>query len=366
MLLLSTLRRKSLFLTLFAGLAMAWTSAAQAQCPSVCAGQGLSTEFEWIRAVDFLGIFNISGDNGGYADFSGSFSPTWTAGSSFSYTVGAGYGDGPFSETWRGWIDANHDGDFDDPGELILSNFGQGVVSGVANIPADALNGPTKFRLAMSFGVPPSCGDFAEGEVEDYCVTITGGVTPSCDASSPVTGLNSTVNPGNVLLQWDPVALSVGCRIFGGPLGSFGASRRIAGSALSSTTVPISALGSGTYNWTVQCACSTVAPYDLTPVSAADTFSIPTARLASAASGESLTVLQSGHPDRLSLRIHSATAGQRVVQITDLLGRSMVQTTVVLAAGSNRVDLQTGSLASGTYLVVLEGAPVQSALFVVP
>ena len=75
---------------------------------------------------------------------------------------------------------------FDDAGELIFSAFGQYAQSGGFTIPATALNGLTRLRVAMSFAVPPACGGFAEGEVEDYCVTITGGVTPTCDASAPV------------------------------------------------------------------------------------------------------------------------------------------------------------------------------------
>ena len=358
----STFHMKKLSL-LFAGLAGVFGMSLQAQsCVSVCPSQGLSTAFEWIRTVDVGPIFNNSGDNGGYADFGTSFGGTFSAGSTIGYSVQAGYGDGPFSETWRGWMDLNQDGDFDDAGELVFSNFGQGVVSGTLSIPATAFNGLTKFRIAMSFAVPPECGDFPEGEVEDYCVTITGGVAPSCDASSPVTGLSAAVDSTEILLSWNPVNLSVGCQVSGGIVPSLSQKKRILGANVASVSIPISVLTPGTYNWKVNCACAISPTPILTPDSAIDTFVVPAVRMAAKATQNETQLRILGNPVQgllqigLHVGLQTAVAGEKQLLVTDMLGRNLIQATVPSFEGANRFDLNVSQLPFGSYvLVVMDG-----------
>jgi|GEM_PF-1611388 len=329
----------------------------QAQtCVSVCPSQGLTTEFEWIRGVDLGGgLFNLSGDNGGYADFGTSFGGSYISGGVYFYTVVAGYGDGPFSETWRGWMDFNQDGDFDDAGELIFSNFGQGAVGGSFSIPPTANNGLTRLRVSMSFAVPPGCGDFPEGEVEDYCVTVSGGVDPVCDASSPVTGLAAAVSPTGVVLSWTPVVASVGCQVSGGPLGSFSKKVRQLGSNVSSISIPASILTPGTYNWKVNCACSISPVLDLTPDSAVDTFSFPSLRsvnpaLPDAAALSLTAFVQHGV---LSISLQAAAEAQPVILVTDMLGRTVSERVVSVAQGQNYFEMNLASLSPGIYLVAV-------------
>ncbi len=81
----------------------------------------------------------------------------------------------------NGWIDFNHDGDFADANEHIITD--QTIASVyttlalLANIPADAIPGDTyaRFRLSSTSGTSYD-GAAADGEVEDYQVTIA---TPS-------------------------------------------------------------------------------------------------------------------------------------------------------------------------------------------
>ena len=75
----------------------------------------------------------------------------------------------------QGWVDFNGDGDWDDPGEQILTD--EAVVDGVnvfmISVPADAVVGDTgvRFRLSTESGLEPT-GLAPNGEVEDYIASI--------------------------------------------------------------------------------------------------------------------------------------------------------------------------------------------------
>ena len=76
------------------------------------------------------------------------------------------------------WIDYNKDNDFEDAGELVASRAGRSQYALFSFIvPATALSGITKMRVAISNGttLPNPCGTFADGEVEDYTVNIIDG-----------------------------------------------------------------------------------------------------------------------------------------------------------------------------------------------
>ncbi len=73
------------------------------------------------------------------------------------------------------WLDLNGDGDWNDPGEQILTRavLANGVNTFPITIPAGAKLGDTyaRFRMSSVGGLAPF-GDAADGEVEDYRVTI--------------------------------------------------------------------------------------------------------------------------------------------------------------------------------------------------
>jgi len=78
---------------------------------------------------------------------------------------------------WKIWVDWNRDGDFEDAGEEVVSaGPSQRAVSTTFTVPADALVGTTRIRIAMRYyadGPPETVGVFDFGEVEEYTGAVT-------------------------------------------------------------------------------------------------------------------------------------------------------------------------------------------------
>ena len=131
-----------------------------------------NTGYEWIESVVLNEINNVSGDNGGYADFT-NLSATLATNESFFMTLTPGYSGTTYPEKWRVYIDYNQDGIFSHPSERVLQKTGFGTKTGWINVPNSALAGTTRMRVIMSFnGHQFPCADGYEGEVEDYSVFI--------------------------------------------------------------------------------------------------------------------------------------------------------------------------------------------------
>ncbi len=94
-----------------------------------------------------------------------------------------------------------------------------------------------------------------------------------CNPSVAPSGLTSTyVSGSGALLEWNAVPGSVGVQIrVTLPSGST-INRRIIGFEKDQFAVPDALLTPGIYIWRVQAACSTIPPYDVTPISASDNF----------------------------------------------------------------------------------------------
>jgi hypothetical protein len=158
---------------------------------SPCAPQGTycqsSGDFpwhDWIARVQLNTLDNQSGKST-HSDFTG-LTTTLQKGLSYPITLTAGFSWQTFDEYWRVWIDFNHDGVFSTPDEVvqqqILTAPAAGTplasVSGSINIPSGALTGTTRMRVSMKRGgFPTACEAIAFGEVEDYMVNITQGLT---------------------------------------------------------------------------------------------------------------------------------------------------------------------------------------------
>ncbi len=96
-----------------------------------------------------------------------------------------------------------------------------------------------------------------------------------CDPGTAPTGLTSTYSPGiGALLEWDAVPGSVGVLILAVNHTGFNESMRIQSFELDQFFIPEARLSPGTYSWQIQAACSTMPPFDVTPVSASDTFTV--------------------------------------------------------------------------------------------
>ncbi|MEZ4827479.1 MAG: GEVED domain-containing protein [Bacteroidia bacterium] len=153
-----------------------------------CLSQGNDVSFEWIQEVSAGPLLYTSGKNDGYGAFT-DYSWQLVKDSVYNLLLTPGYAGFAFSESWRVWIDFNQDGVFNDTTERVFgtTTAQSGQIAAQIHIPPNALTGPTRMRVSMRFGgfsgnqVPHPCESFNEGEVEDYCITLTDQVQPVCD-----------------------------------------------------------------------------------------------------------------------------------------------------------------------------------------
>ena len=140
-----------------------------------CASRGNNTTDEFINRVQLRTINNLSGNNGGYGNFT-ALSTNLVRGTSNTITITPAWTATVFSEAYRVWIDYNRDGDFLDAGEQVFNRNSTTAtpISGSFTVPTTALLGSTRMRVSMKYNASPtSCEVFADGEVEDYTVNIT-------------------------------------------------------------------------------------------------------------------------------------------------------------------------------------------------
>ncbi|MCK4665032.1 MAG: fibronectin type III domain-containing protein [Bacteroidales bacterium] len=179
---------------------------------SYCSLQGNSVTFEWIDLVELGTISNSTGSDGGYGDYT-NLVTSIDQGGSYTIYFSTGFKSKLYTEYWKIWIDFNHDGDFEDSGELVISGSTSDdqVYSATINVPSDASIGNTRMRVAMSDNSSySSCGSFRYGEVEDYTVSINGGVpdTEAPTAPGSLTALN--IAQTTVDLSWNASTDNVG------------------------------------------------------------------------------------------------------------------------------------------------------------
>ncbi len=163
---------------------------------------------EMITQVIFNTLNNsstaVSGQTPVYEDFR-SITTDVEKGNSYTITVKgpAGF----FSSDVMVYIDFNHNGKYDDPGEgFYLGKIAPGnpanakSVTGTIAIPQTAITGVTGMRVLKNSGIAPTntishpCAtDLRTGQVEDYTVQILGTTTePTCDNTEPGTTAGDT------------------------------------------------------------------------------------------------------------------------------------------------------------------------------
>lgn len=165
------------------------------------------------------GLLNINNSNNGqagYQDFRNTDTLNVMAGQQISLTAGLTASSTYTSAVLAGWIDWNHDGDFDDPGEMVIDipyqQCTQPFTSSFA-VPLAAQVGHTTMRL-MVFPANSTlnpCGTglstFSSGEAEDYTVIVDS--LPSCaNATFPssvgaMISTDSLCESGSVTLDVD-------------------------------------------------------------------------------------------------------------------------------------------------------------------
>jgi hypothetical protein len=104
-------------------------------------------------------------------------STTLLAGTQYSISVKYGSCGGPYTIYGKAWIDYNHDGDFDDTGEEIVTfpsgnNYNTHAVN--FTVPTNLTYiGNTRLRVTIrEGGTPTPCGTYTWGETEDYTVNL--------------------------------------------------------------------------------------------------------------------------------------------------------------------------------------------------
>jgi subtilisin family serine protease len=178
-----------------------------------CESNAASSDFEWIERVEFSGIDNTSGNDGGYGDFT-NISTNLLTGTNYDITLMPGFDGGPYDEYFIVWIDYNQNGEFD-PATETAYNPGVAATSSITgsiSVPASALPGPTRMRVSMQFNSLPNACDqnFDYGEVEDYCVNI---ITNTNICETPQDVMTDAVTTSTSDISWTAVANATGYEV---------------------------------------------------------------------------------------------------------------------------------------------------------
>jgi GEVED domain/Secretion system C-terminal sorting domain/SprB repeat len=173
-----------------------------------CTSSATSPWQEWISRVKFGSIDNPSVKSP-YSDFT-TLRANINTGAAYNFSVTSEFSYATTVYGWKVWIDYNKNGLFEEPSEVVYSKLGAPPIPNAAYtltapviIPAAALAGVTRMRVAMKLGaLPTPCETIPNGEVEDYSVNIISGGGNTCgiiaQASNIVCNDNGTAtNPAD-------------------------------------------------------------------------------------------------------------------------------------------------------------------------
>lgn len=211
-----------------------------------CTSKGNNTNDEYIDRVQLGSINNLSGNNGGYGNFT-NLSTTLSKGSSSTITITPRWTGTVYNEAYRVWIDYNQDGDFNDSGEQVYSRSRtkSTPISGSFTVPSSALNGATRMRVSMKYNAnPTSCETFSYGEVEDYTVNI---------GTNPIQGIDggsSAISNAKMTLYSNPAKHSLNVSLteaIGKDYVIYNVIGQVVGRGSFSENIDVSSLQNGTY-----------------------------------------------------------------------------------------------------------------------
>ena len=140
-----------------------------------CHLQATNSSNEWIETVDLNSINCTSGNDNGYADFT-HISTNLIQGQSYPLSLTPGFWGLSQDEYWQVWMDFDQDGQFD-ASEMVLNKDipTSSAINEMINVPLNASIGPVRMRISMRNDTTVNvCGDFVQGEVEEYMVFIDG------------------------------------------------------------------------------------------------------------------------------------------------------------------------------------------------
>ncbi len=320
---------------------------------------------EHIESVEIGTLNNISGNDGGYGDFTnGSVaSPSFTEGQTYALTLTPGWSASAFDEYFRVWIDLDQNGTFD-ASDLLYDQgaAAQTAATGNITIPNGTTPGSTRMRVQMAyqgFGqstLPSECGTFTYGETEDYCVEIV--QAQICGYTAINTVIDATcagVNDG-----------SIDVTISGGTPGY-----TYEWSPNGETTANLNGLEAGTYEVVVSdnAGCDTTMSFTLNNTNVVDVIVTSTAASCNGTADGSILAAASGGTAAYSYTWNNAvttanndnvTAGTYTVDIVDAVGcvasgtGTVNEPAPVSASYTNSISGQTVNFTNtsdnGTYL----------------
>lgn len=211
-----------------------------------CTSRGNNTADEFINRVQLGSINNLSGNNGGYGNFT-NLSTNLVRGTSNTITITPTWTGSLYNEAYRVWIDWNKDGDFTDSGEQVVSvtKTKNTPITRSFTVPTTALLGQTRMRVSMKYNASPtSCETFSYGEVEDYTVNIVSTGRESEVTIEPIASNNIKLYPnpvkdGNLFISSETVYSQFRIINLMGQVVQTG--------TLSENTINVSSLTTGTY-----------------------------------------------------------------------------------------------------------------------
>ena len=174
------------------------------------------SDFEYLESVSINDLENISGDDGGYGDYT-ELSTSLETGGTYTVTLQPVWTDGVYAENYWVLIDLDQDGTFDLASEVVgeLRDSEAPIVELPIFVPDDAQTGSTRMRIVMAYvdSGEPGCGQRIEGEAEDYCVEITDEVPPCALAMGPMVVDSLSYQEAALSWAWDSVFLSYSVRM---------------------------------------------------------------------------------------------------------------------------------------------------------
>jgi hypothetical protein len=172
---------------------------------SYCQATGTTALSEWVGLfkLDTFTLVKSVQPGNAYQNFTGiqSVTVTATAGESYPVMVRPGFSATPRKEYFRVYIDTNGDGFFSWDEVLFDPGFSSAdLQTGTLKIPDNAAPGLTRMRLLMKFTndpaqAPTPCEVFNFGQVQDFCINIRAGATPSSQPSDNTPQLRIFPNP---------------------------------------------------------------------------------------------------------------------------------------------------------------------------
>ncbi|MGB1206708.1 MAG: GEVED domain-containing protein, partial [Chitinophagales bacterium] len=138
-----------------------------------CSSEGNNSSFDHIGTVDFNTIYNESGDDNGYGNYT-NLSTDVVRGNTYDISLTPIINFVGDVEFWNVWIDYNQDFTFSNDELALQTDGSEFMVDSMITIPPTAMAGTTMMRIQMMWNenAATACDTIPFGEVEDYTIMI--------------------------------------------------------------------------------------------------------------------------------------------------------------------------------------------------